>query len=218
MVAGRLGAMNRFFILGAVMVASAARAEPVTYRIDPERSEVVAITKPAGLGAGLSHHHVLEAKGLEGQIVHDPAAPERSSIEISAPVARLVNDDPAAVSRHGHKPSLSEEDRKKVAHTIQSAEQLDGAKFPRLTFRSTAVRALGGGKLEVAGQLSIRGVSREVKLPVTVTPGEGTLRGEGKLAITHTQFGFKPVSMLLGAIANADEVEIRVKLVAAPQP
>src|ERR1043165_912860 len=166
-LAGRLRAMHRYLILAGALAATNARAEPMTYRIDPERSEVVAITRPAGLGAGFSHHHVLEAKGLEGQLVHDPAAPERSSIEISAPTARLVTDDPAAVARHGHKAALSEEDRRKVAQTVQSPEQLDGAKFPKLAFKSTSVRALPGGKLELAGQLTIRGVSREVKLPVT---------------------------------------------------
>ncbi|HEY8209096.1 MAG TPA: YceI family protein [Myxococcaceae bacterium] len=209
--------MNRYFILMGALAAMAAQAEPLTYRIDPDRSELVAITKPAGLGAGLSHHHVLEAKGLEGQIVHDAAAPERSSIEISAPTAKLVNDDPAALTRHGHKAALSDDDRKKVAASIQASDQLDGAKFPKLNFKSTSVRALPGGKLEVVGQLSIRGVSKEVKLPVTVSAADGTLKGEGKLQITHAQFGFKPVSLLFGAIANADEVEIEVKLVAVPK-
>ncbi|HVE86194.1 MAG TPA: YceI family protein [Myxococcales bacterium] len=211
--------MNRYLLIvvGASLVAPAALAEPVTYRIDPEKSEVVAITKPAGIGAGLSHHHLLEAKGLEGQVVHDAAAPERSSVEISAPTTRLVNDDPAALQRHGLKAALSEDDRKKVAGSIQGADQLDGPKFPRLSFKSTSARPLGNGKLELVGQLSIRGVGREVKLPVTVAvAADGTLRGEGKLQITHTQFGFKPASLLLGAIANADEVEIEVKLVAAP--
>jgi polyisoprenoid-binding protein YceI len=209
--------MNRSLLLLA-LVSAAAQAEPMTYRIDPDQSEVVAITRPSGMGAGLSHHHVIEAKGLEGQIVHDPAAPEKSSVEISAPTGRLVNDDPAALKRHGLEAKLSADDRKKVGDTIQSAEQLDGAKFPKLTFKSTAVRALPGGKLELVGQLSIRGVSKEVKLPVTISTAGGALRGEGKLAITHTQFGFKPVSLLFGAIANADEVEIRVKLVAVPKP
>ena len=208
--------MNRSLLL-LVLVSAASQAEPVTYRIDPDQSEVVAITRPSGMGAGLSHHHVIEAKGLEGQIVHDPAAPEKSLVEISAPTGKLVNDDPAALKRHGLEAKLSADDRKKVGDTIQSADQLDGAKFPKLTFKSTAVHALPGGKLEVVGQLSIRGVSKEVKLPVTVTTAGGALRGEGKLGITHTQFGFKPVSLLFGAIANADEVEIVVKLVAVPK-
>jgi polyisoprenoid-binding protein YceI len=212
--------MNRslLLVLAIALATTAARAEPVTYRIDPEKSEVVALTRPSGMGAGLSHHHVIEAKGLEGQIVHDAAAPEKSSVEVSAPTAKLVNDDPAAMTRQGLQPKLSADDRKKVGETIQSPDQLDGAKFPKLTFKSTAVRALPGGKLEITGQLSIRGVTKEVKLPVTVSTSDGALHGEGKLEITHTQFGFKPVSLLFGAIANADEVEIRVKLVAVPKP
>lgn len=209
--------MHRPFILTAALAATAAVAGGTTYSIDPGRSEVAAITKPAGIGSGLSHHHVIEVKGLEGRITYDPAVPEQSSVEVSGPAAQLVNDDPAARARHGLKPGLSEDDRKTIAQSIRGPDQLDAAKFPRLSFKSTAVRALGPGKLELVGQLSIHGVSREVKLPVTVTEKDGTLRGEGTLQVTHTQFGVKPVSMLLGAIANADEVEIRVKLVAAPQ-
>ena len=102
--------MNRSLLL-LVLVSAASQAEPVTYRIDPDQSEVVAITRPSGMGAGLSHHHVIEAKGLEGQIVHDPAAPEKSSVEISAPTGKLVNDDPAALKRHGLEAKLSADDR-----------------------------------------------------------------------------------------------------------
>lgn len=208
--------MRRALLLAAGAVATAAGAAPKTYRLDPAQSEVAAITRPAGLAGGLSHSHVIEAQGLSGELTYDPEAPEQSAVQVSIPVASLVNDAPASRARHGLKDTLSESDRKSIAGTIRSAEQLDAARFPALTFKSTGVRALSDGRLEVKGMLAIRGVSKEITLPVQVK-AEGTgVRGEGKVTIKHSDFGFKPASLLFGAIANAEEVELRIKLAAVP--
>ena len=43
------------------------------------------------------------------------------------------------------------------------------AKFPQATFQSTGIKALGSGKFEVAGKLSIKGNSRDVVVPMQLT-------------------------------------------------
>ncbi len=52
---------------------------------------------------------------------------------------------------------------------LKSPDFLDVAKFPTLTFRSTGVRKAGNG-LEVRGDLTIRGVTREVVLHMEELP------------------------------------------------
>lgn len=210
------GGGARSFLLAVCAVATAAGAAPRTYRLDGAQSEVVAITRPSGIGSGLSHAHVIEARGLSGELTYDAEAPERSAVQVSIPVASLVNDDPAARARHGLKDTLSDSDRKSIAGTIRSDQQLDAARFPTLSFKSTRVRALPDGRLEVQGALTIRGVSKEIAVPVQLKAEEAAVRGEGKVTIKHSDFGFKPVSLLFGAIANADEVELRIKLVGVP--
>ena len=49
---------------------------------------------------------------------------------------------------------------------LRSAEFLDVAKYPTLTFKSTKVEAVGAGKAKVTGDLTIRGVTRQVVLDV----------------------------------------------------
>jgi polyisoprenoid-binding protein YceI len=47
---------------------------------------------------------------------------------------------------------------------LRSADFLDVGRHPRLTFTSTAIEAGAGGSLTVRGELTIRGVTREIEL------------------------------------------------------
>ncbi len=49
---------------------------------------------------------------------------------------------------------------------LRSANFLDVAKFPTITFKSTKVEKAGEGKLKVTGDLTIHGVTRSVTLDV----------------------------------------------------
>ena len=208
--------MMRLALLVAFLPTMTAAA-PVTYRIEPADTELLALTTPAGLLSGLSHPHVVAARGATGEVVHDAAAPAGDRVTVEAPTDLLENDEPALRARLGMKP-LDEGDRRKVGEALRAADQLDVARHPRVRFSSTAVRALEDGRLEVVGTLELRGVAAEVRLPVRVEVQDGVLRGEGTLRITHRQFGFKPVSAAAGTIRNAEEIELRLVLVARAVP
>lgn len=47
---------------------------------------------------------------------------------------------------------------------LKSADFLDGANFPKITFKSTSIRDHGDGTFEMDGDLTIRGVSKPVTL------------------------------------------------------
>ncbi len=99
---------------------------------------------------------------------------------------------------------LSAKDQKKVLEHALGKETLDVAKYPEVTFSSTAV---DGEK--VTGNLTIRGVSK----PVTVTVkavGEGQY--EGSAVFKMTDFGIKPAKAALGAIGTKDEMTLQFKL------
>ena len=49
---------------------------------------------------------------------------------------------------------------------LRSANYFDTAKYPTITFKSKRVEAAGSGKLEVTGDLTIHGVTKEVVLDV----------------------------------------------------
>jgi polyisoprenoid-binding protein YceI len=59
--------------------------------------------------------------------------------------------------------SVSTDDEGRDAH-LRSADFFGAADHPSITFESTAVRNLGEGRLELEGELTIRGVARPVTL------------------------------------------------------
>lgn len=89
------------------------------------------------------------------------------------------------------------------------------AKFPQATFTSSSVRASGGGRFEVTGTLILKGQSREVVVPVTLTPGAGGL------SIASGSFQLRRLDFRLGdgdwndPSLVANEVQVRLRLVIA---
>jgi polyisoprenoid-binding protein YceI len=84
-------------------------------------------------------------------------------------------------------------------------------KFPQATFTSTAFKALGGGKYEVAGKLSIKGQAQDVTVPLTMTQTGPTTVATGVLPIKRLAFkigegDWADTSMV------ADDVQVKFKL------
>ncbi|MCS4295679.1 polyisoprenoid-binding protein YceI [Comamonas sp. BIGb0152] len=94
---------------------------------------------------------------------------------------------------------------------LPKAEWFNAAKFPQATFDSTAVKALGGGKFQVDGTLTIKGNVQKVSLPVTLTQSGTTTTAVGTLPLKRLTYAigdgdWKDTSMV------ADEVQVQFKL------
>lgn len=186
-------------------------AAPVTYELDPAKTELLAITAPGGL-PGAAHPHVIVATKVTGKIVYDAEAPASSTISVSFPTEGLKADEAALRKREGMS-EVSEGSRERVNDNLRGDDQLPPKLFPTISFESSAVKDLGHGQLEVRGKLAIRGVEKEISLPVTVKEKDGELVGQGALVVKHSDFKFKPYSAALGAVKNLDEIVLKLKLV-----
>ncbi len=186
-------------------------AAPVTYELDPKKTELLALTSPGGL-PGAAHPHVIVATKVTGKIVYDADDPGAATISVSFPTDGLRADDPQLRKREGMK-DVSDGSREGVNENMRGDDQLNPKLFPSISFTSTAVKDIGHGQLEVSGKLSIRGVEKDISLPVTVKVKDGELVGQGALLIKHSDFKFKPYSAALGAVKNLDEIALKMKLV-----
>jgi polyisoprenoid-binding protein YceI len=65
---------------------------------------------------------------------------------------------------------------------------LNVAKFPQASFESTAIKALGGGRFEVAGKLSIKGTTQNVVVPVAVVQAGANSTASGSFTIQRLAF------------------------------
>ena len=83
--------------------------------------------------------------------------------------------------------------------------------FPQASFQSTSVKALGGGKFEVAGTLSIKGAKQNLLVPVSLAQAGATSTATGSFTLKRLDFkigdgDWKDTSMV------ANDVVVKFKL------
>jgi polyisoprenoid-binding protein YceI len=70
--------------------------------------------------------------------------------------------------------------------TLKSADLFDPAKFPKARFVSSKISAAGSGRYEAQGKLTIRNVTKDIKLPITFQTKEEKGRQVGYLTGRYT--------------------------------
>ncbi|HEY5975673.1 MAG TPA: YceI family protein, partial [Geobacteraceae bacterium] len=103
---------------------------------------------------------------------------------------------------------------------LRSADFLDAARFPTLTFVSRRVERAGADRLKVAGVLTIRGVSKDVVLDVegptasVKDPWGNTKSGaSASTTINRKEFGLNWNKALeAGGVVVGDEVLINIEV------
>jgi polyisoprenoid-binding protein YceI len=130
------------------------------------------------------------------QVAFDPAKPEAGRAQIEIDLGSI--DTGSSES--------DEEVKRKGWFNIQA--------FPTAKFESTAVRALGGNRYELAGKLTIKGATRDVVAPFTYKPDGANGLFEGGFTLKRLEFKIGEGAWSdVGTVA--DEVQVRFKFLVA---
>ncbi len=131
----------------------------MAWQIDQSHSEV---------GFAVRHMMLSNVRGhfekFEGEVRLDPQALASASVNAKISAGSIVTGDE---KRDGH---------------LKSADFLDVEQYPQIEFRSRSVSA-SGGDVEVTGDLTLRGTTREVKL-------KGDVQGPSKDPWGNQRLGF----------------------------
>ena len=141
-----------------------------------------------------------EFEKVSGKIVYDETDITKSAADITI--------DAASVNTRS-----AERDK-----DLRSPNFLDVAKYPKITFRSQRVEKAGNGTLKITGDLTIRGVTKEVVLTVEgPTPaikdpwGNYRVGGQATTKINRKDFGLVwNATLETGGVMVGDEVEITI--------
>ena len=182
-----------------VTLAAAAAQAAQTYTIDKGHSEVSFQVR----------HLVTKVRGnfgdYTGTITMDAAKAENSSVEF---VIKATSINTANEKRDNH---------------LRSPDFFDVANHPDIAFKSTKVAGGASGLYQVTGNLTMRGVTKEVTLPVTFL-------GETKDPWGNVKAGFETATRLnrkeysinwnaaldQGGFMLADDVDIQINLEVGP--
>jgi polyisoprenoid-binding protein YceI len=175
---------------------SANPAAAGIFEFDPQHSTV---------GFKVRHMMISNVKGdfrkFSGTVEYDPQAPHSAKLDIVIDAASINTGEP---QRDEH---------------LRSADFFDVAKYPEIRFKSKRIARAGENNFEVAGDLTIHGVSREVTLHVETTPevkdpwGATRFGASATAKINRKDFGLTWNQALeLGGVLVGDEVQIVIEV------
>ena len=167
----------------------AAVAAPVTYRIDPTHTDVIASWSHLGFSNPVAHFGQ-----VDGTITFDAQDVGASKVEVTIPLSGM-NSHVEAFDKH-----------------LRSKDLFEADTYPTITFRSTKVEAAGAGRLRVAGDLTVKGVTKPAVLDVTLNKvGEHpmkkvpTIGFDATTTLKRSDFGIAYAVPMV-----SDEVRIRI--------
>jgi polyisoprenoid-binding protein YceI len=178
-------------VAGALLVQTTppAAAQTVVY----DKSRITCISRQENVPVEA------QFRKFTAQIAFDPAKPETSKARIE------IDLDSFDIGF----PEYNEDAKGKNWFDVRS--------FPRATFTSTGMRALGGGRFEVRGPLTIKGKTNEVVAPFTYKDESGTGVFDGAFTIKRLQFNIGE-GVWKDTDTVADEVQIKFRIYVAGQP
>jgi polyisoprenoid-binding protein YceI len=178
-----------------------------------EQSLLTVLVFRGGALARAGHNHVIASHGMTGT-AWVPDDPARASFEVHVPVNDFTIDEPQLRALEGPEFSAEVPDsaREGTKKNMLSESMLDGARFPEVVLRSRAMEVGAEGILAQV-DVSIRGQTRTVTVPVQYEIAENEVRARGELALRQTDLGLTPFSLLGGALRVEDEMRVKFLVV-----
>lgn len=181
----KLLALHALLLAGVLHLAPAQAEQPA--RLVPAQSEVTFVTKQMGVPVDGRF------RKFDAQVSLDPKKPETGSV--------LISIDTASASV-----GVAETDAE-----MPKPIWFNVAKFPQATFKSGAIKGLGGGKFEVTGKLDIKGTQRDLVVPVLITQSNGQSTASGSFVLKRLDFKIGEAEWADTTVV-ANDVTVKFKL------
>ena len=185
----------------APALAQPAPVQSGTYKVEASHTRVLFAVSHMGFSTWYG-----DFTGASGSLKLDGANPANSSIEISVPTASVSTTNTV------------------LDGELKAADWFDAAKYPTISFKSRQVTVTAPGEADVAGDLTLHGVTKPVEADCVATgigdgPAGKKAGFECNLTIKRSEWGMK-WGVEKPAKALGDEVKLVIALegdVAAPK-
>jgi len=170
-------------VVAAMLTSLASAAE---LKIAPASSKI------EFLGTKANGRHVGGFKEFTGSINMPGADLTTATITVDISTASLFADDA------------------KLTNHLKSPDFFDAKKFPKATFKSTAIKAApgpNGATHQIVGDLTLHGVTKSITVPVKATTDANGVSLDGTVTIQREDFG-----MVYGKGQVHNDVKITVNV------
>ena len=185
--------------------------DPAKGKVQAKVSEPAAAAPSAPAGGA---NYAFSQAGSKVQFVGAKVTKKHEgTVDAFSGVVQLVENEPtkSSVQAELSLDSLTTDDAKLTRH-LKSPDFFDTAKFPKATFKSTAIKAGGENNAShtVTGNLELHGVTKQISFPARIKHNAEVVQVEAEFAINRKDFGIVYPGMANDLIK--DEVLILLKL------
>ena len=183
--------------------AATAPAGPVLH-IDSASSLIAVTVRRGGILARLGHDHVVASHTVSGTVT-----PSQNRADLQFRLDQLIVDeaDLRQIAGLDKQPSADAIDG--TRHNMLS-KVLDAERYPLVQMH--VERISNAQALQVS--ITLHGVTRTLAIPASIREENGSINVKGNVNLKQTDFGITPFSVMAGAMAVQDQMELRFDLTA----
>jgi len=187
----------------------ARQAGEQVWTIDPAQSLITVTVRRSGALARLGHDHVVASRTVTGYV-----APRAGRADFHFRLDQMTVDEAALRTAAGldttPTPEAIEGTRANMLKRV-----LDAEAYPLVTLSARTI-ASQPGLLRLG--VTLHGVTRSIELPVRMEYSADRVVASGTMRLKQTDFGITPMSVMGGAIAVQDAMELAFRIVAIDAP
>jgi polyisoprenoid-binding protein YceI len=183
---------------------AASQGKPV-FRIDPAASLIVIEARRAGSLSRFGHDHVIASHDAGGYV-----SPDDKRADLYVALDRLVVDEAALRAEAGFDTQPSDSDKAGTRANMLD-KVLDAEKFPYASIAVTGIEPRPMG-VRLTVVINLHGVTRTLQAPAQIDTADNEINVTGRLAFDQSDFGITPFSILGGAVAVRDRVDLRFRI------
>lgn len=206
MVAGIVFLLFLVGLFDTVSQVRSAQTGTVTYVLDKTKGKFIAHAFAGGLLWFKGHDHYLAARDFSGQVELTPGSITPASLKLVVKANSL--EETGTDFTDAQKQIINKE----VHDIVLLPDQ-----YPEIVFQSTKVTAkpaaAGQYDVQIVGNLTLHGVTRQETIPVKLSMSDNDLQGVGQFSIDRGNYKVKATSAAHGFVRVRDTVRFEFDIV-----
>lgn len=207
----RRNALVWIAIPGICLCLNAVSAAERIYGVDAQQSLLVIHVDRGGLAGMFGHEHAVGSESLQGEIVVDDDA-LKSHATLTVPLTDLIVDKPAHRQSIGLDPEVSDES---IAGTRDNMhEHVLESEIHTQADVAVTVANWQGDRATLQVRVTLRGVSHDYEVPVTLSVDDAVVTVSGAMTLAHRDFDMKPFRAAGGLLRVGKKMKLTFSLLA----
>jgi len=184
----RVARIAPLLVLTASVACAVSPCEAAHYAFDQKRT-VVLFACDIGLGTQRGRF-----TSVEGQVDYEPQTPDQTKVSARVATTSLTTGEPI------------------MDDVLKGSDFFNVHTHPRMTFVSRSVRATGSQAAVMQGDITVNGITRPVKLAVSIAAHESKLKYAGTALefVARTRIKRSAFNMTAYASMASDDVDIEI--------